>query len=192
MPALRPIIPKIMLVLSSAYYSKIMPAYWAPAYWLGIDWRHWCTPPSTSSLTEERMLTEAFYGSLLSSAPDTRSRALALSSSIPHAGDWLNVVPSSTLGLHLHDREFRLCVDYWLGLKMSDEESRCPLCAGKRVADPLEITRWTAGEWRPDPQTRQFKGLPLLCCSICRSSTTKGGPIPRSRDKQPSCGCLPP
>ena len=76
-------------------------------------------------------IDEASYCSLLSSAPDTRSRALALSSSIPHAGDWLNVVPSSALGLHLHDREFRLCVDYWLGLKMSDGESKCPLCAGE-------------------------------------------------------------
>ena len=38
MPALRPIIPKIMLVLSSAYYSKIMPAYWAPAYPSVVQW----------------------------------------------------------------------------------------------------------------------------------------------------------
>ena len=82
-------------------------------------------------------IDEASYRSLLSSAPDTRSRALALSSSIPHAGDWLNVVPSPALGLHLHDREFRLCVDYWLGLKMSDGESKCPLCTGERVADPF-------------------------------------------------------
>ena len=36
MPALRPIIPEIMLVLSSAYYSKIMPAYWAPAYLVAV------------------------------------------------------------------------------------------------------------------------------------------------------------
>ena len=84
-----------------------------------------------------RKIDEASYRSLLSSAPDTRSRALALSPSIPHAGDWLNVVPSSALGLHLHDREFRLCVDYWLGLKMSDGESKCPLCVGERVADPF-------------------------------------------------------
>ena len=34
----------------------------------------------------------------LSTAPDTRSRALAHSSSLPHAGDWLNVVPSAPLG----------------------------------------------------------------------------------------------
>ena len=30
----------------------------------------------------------------LALAPEVRSKALALSSSLPHAGDWLNVVPS--------------------------------------------------------------------------------------------------
>ena len=29
---------------------------------------------------------------------------------IPHAGDWLHVVPSSALGLHLHDQEFHHCL----------------------------------------------------------------------------------
>ena len=49
------------------------------------------------------------FVALLASATHTRSKALALSTAIRHAGDWLNVVPSSTLGLHLQDREFRLC-----------------------------------------------------------------------------------
>ena len=44
------------------------------------------------------------FNSLLASASDTRSRALAMSSALPHAGDWLNVVPSPALGLHLQDR----------------------------------------------------------------------------------------
>ena len=48
--------------------------------------------------------------------------------SLCHAGDWLNVVPSSTLGLHLHDHEFRLCLQYWLGLPMVEEGSHCPIC----------------------------------------------------------------
>ena len=38
---------------------------------------------------------------LLESAPDTRFKALAQSSAIRHAGDWLNVIPSSALGLHM-------------------------------------------------------------------------------------------
>ena len=60
-----------------------------------------------------------------------RSGALALSSSIPHAGDWLNVVPSSALGLHLHDWEFRVCLQYWLGLPMVEEGTHCPVCQAK-------------------------------------------------------------
>jgi hypothetical protein len=34
-----------------------------------------------------------------------RHRALALSTSIPHSCDWLNVISSSALGLHFHDCE---------------------------------------------------------------------------------------
>ena len=61
-------------------------------------------------------------------ACDARSRALALSSTLPHAGHWLNVGPSPTLGLHLQDREFRLYVKYWLGMRMHEENIRCPVC----------------------------------------------------------------
>ena len=50
-----------------------------------------------------RVIDDQLYDSLLSSSPDTRSRALVLSSSIPHAGDWLKVVPCSALGLHLNE-----------------------------------------------------------------------------------------
>ena len=75
-------------------------------------------------------IDEAVYNQLLSAAPDTRSRALILSTSLPHAGDWLNVVPSSTLGLHLQDKEFRLCLHYWLGLRISNEGVTCPVCQG--------------------------------------------------------------
>ena len=60
---------------------------------------------------------------------------MALSSAIPHAGDWLNVVPSSALGLHLLDREFRPCLQYWLGLPIFTEGGRCPVC--QALADPF-------------------------------------------------------
>ena len=86
------------------------------------------------------IIDEATYSSLLDSAPDSCSRALALSTAIPHAGDWLNVVPSTALGLHLHDREFRLCLDYWLGLKITGKNPKCSVCA----KEGLEITMWDA------------------------------------------------
>ena len=79
-------------------------------------------------------IDQAVSADLYSAAPDTRSKALALSTAIPHAGDWLNVVPSHALGLHLHDWEFRLCLQYWLGLPMVEEGTRCPVC--QVAADP--------------------------------------------------------
>ena len=58
---------------------------------------------------------------LLDSTSTVWSRALTLSCCLPHAGDWLNVVPSPSLGLHLHDKEFRSYLRYWLPY-------RCPQC----------------------------------------------------------------
>ena len=84
-----------------------------------------------------RKIDEACYNSLITTAPDTRSLALARSTAISHAGDWLSVVPSMALGLHFHNREFRLCLKYWLGLRIMNSDSRCPLCDGEKVADPM-------------------------------------------------------
>lgn len=44
---------------------------------------------------------------------------------ILHAGEWLSVVPSRALGLHLQDWEFRLCLQYWLGLPIVEDGSVC-------------------------------------------------------------------
>ena len=68
------------------------------------------------------------FESLLNSAPDPRSKALALGTSLPRAGDWLKVIPSTTLGLHMSDDEFRPCLQYWLGMRMIGENSTCPVC----------------------------------------------------------------
>ena len=58
---------------------------------------------------------------LLSSAPSTHFKALVLSTSSPHAGDWLHV-------LHMLDWEFRLCLLYWLGVPLSQKDWICPVC----------------------------------------------------------------
>ena len=50
-----------------------------------------------------------------------------VSSSLPHVRNWLLVVPSSALGLHLHDREFCLCLQYWLGIPLSGAVT-CSVC----------------------------------------------------------------
>ena len=86
-------------------------------------------------LRQLSLSNEASHQHLLSSAPDIRSRALALSSGLPHAGDWLNVVPSAPLGLHLQDREFRCCLRYWLGVPLHSGTYTCPECLGS--ADPF-------------------------------------------------------
>ena len=80
------------------------------------------------SHTISRVVDNASFSLLLDGSTDIRSRALALSTALPHAGDWLNVVPSPALGLHLLDREFRSCLRYWLGLRMFDDSSQCPVC----------------------------------------------------------------
>ena len=65
----------------------------------------------------------------------TCARALALSSALPHAGNWLNGIPSSTLGLHLQDQEFRYCLRYWLGVPLHSSPYSCPEC--HNTADPF-------------------------------------------------------
>ena len=75
-------------------------------------------------------IDEARHHHLLSTAPDTCCRALALSFGLPHAGDWLNVVPSASLGLHLHDRKFHCGLRYWLGVPLHSSTYSCPECCG--------------------------------------------------------------
>ena len=77
-----------------------------------------------------RATDQADFDSLLGEAPDSCSKALALSSSSHHAGDWLQVIPSTSLGLHLADWEFRLCLKYWLCLKIVEDDTLCLVCGG--------------------------------------------------------------
>ena len=50
--------------------------------------------------TLSNAIDDASYQHLFNSTSTIRSR---VSCSLPHAGDWLNVVPSPSLGLHLHN-----------------------------------------------------------------------------------------
>ena len=67
--------------------------------------------------------------------PSPRFRALALSSSLPHAGDWLTATPSPNLGLHFLGSEFGTCLRYWLGIPLTDPGQDCSLC--HRSLDPF-------------------------------------------------------
>ena len=93
---------------------------------------NWQQPEDVDVPGRQRHLSlaidEATHHQLMSSAPSIRARALALSTALPHAGDWLNGVPSAALGLRLQDREFRSCLRYWLGVPLHSAPYSCPEC----------------------------------------------------------------
>ena len=92
----------------------------------------WCLPDAIDLPIQQRHLSkdidQSTFDSFLSNAPSSCLKVLALSSAIPHAGDWLNVVPSFALGLHLHDQEFRCCLQYWLCVNMFSVSYPCSFC----------------------------------------------------------------
>ena len=99
-------------LLSSAFLDFSLGtnnSYWSSA--AGIEF-----PLSQKNLS--CALDEASYTSLLHEAPNQRFNALTLSTLMPHAGDWLNVIPSPALGLSVEDLDFRHCLQYWLGTPM--------------------------------------------------------------------------
>uniref|UniRef100_A0A1X7SKN1 Uncharacterized protein n=1 Tax=Amphimedon queenslandica TaxID=400682 RepID=A0A1X7SKN1_AMPQE len=82
-----------------------------------------------------RAIDSLLYDKLLSSATGPCFCALSLSSSIPHAGDWLLALLSPSLGLHFLDLDFKTCQMYWLGIPLFRSDIVCPLCT--RACDPL-------------------------------------------------------
>ena len=105
--------------LSASHY--IMPTLQVLITGIGRD--DWCSINSVDVPIKQRALSKvidqaSFNNRLLDEASDTCTKALALSIAIPHAGDWLHVVPSSALGLHLNDQEFCHCLQYWLEVPM--------------------------------------------------------------------------
>ena len=73
-------------------------------------------------------IDQASFLMFIDSAPNSHFKALALSSAIRHAGDWLNVIPCTSLSLHFFDKEFQFTLCYWLGLQMFEEGCSCPVC----------------------------------------------------------------
>ena len=66
--------------------------------------------------------------SLTNSLSELRDKARMASLSLPHAGDWLNVIPSPVLGLHVRPQEFRYSVLYRLGSPIYPTSGPCPAC----------------------------------------------------------------
>ena len=65
---------------------------------------------------------------LLNSINNTRDKARMNSLGLQHAGDWLHVVPSPVLGLHLRPQEFRFAMLYCLGVPIYSSEGPCVAC----------------------------------------------------------------
>ena len=70
------------------------------------------------------------------SEDDVREKARLASLGLPHAGDWLGVVPLSALGLHMRGPEFIACLKYRLGIPPYSQQMALALLAS------FLVTRW--------------------------------------------------
>ena len=59
---------------------------------------------------------------------NVREKARLASLGLHHAGAWLTVVPSRSLGLHLQPVQFVFAVKYRLGCQVYEEDGPCPAC----------------------------------------------------------------
>ena len=73
-------------------------------YWVSVESIESDVSIHQHSLSQS--IDEVSHSQLLTSAPNSHSRALVHFSSLPHTDDWFTVVPSTAFGLHLSDREF--------------------------------------------------------------------------------------
>ena len=93
-------LPHLPLVLSSLFSSA--------------GHSDWSSLESIDVPLQQRHLSRVIdsfrFDSLMASSLTPRFKALALSSSLPHAGEWLNATPFPSLGLSFHDWEFRVCL----------------------------------------------------------------------------------
>ena len=71
----------------------------------------------------------------ISGLGDVRETARLASVGLPHAGDWLNVMPSPILGLHMKPAEFVASVKYRQGVPVFSSAGQCPACS--RHSDAL-------------------------------------------------------
>ena len=77
-----------------------------------------------TDLTNLQLLKDHYTG--LESVSDT---ARVASLGLPHAGDWLNVIPSPALCLHLRPPEFITGVKYRLGMNIFPRDGPCTACS---------------------------------------------------------------
>ena len=103
-----------------------------PALLPALDLQPTAIPPQRDlSRTIDRHSQEK----LLAESSDQRTEARLRSLTLPHAGDFLEVTPSQSLGLAMHPQDFRFAVQYRLGLPVYNTDSACPACG--KLSDRL-------------------------------------------------------
>ena len=81
------------------------------------------------NLNKHQLLSQTINGKGVN-----RKMARRASVGLPHSGDWLNVMPSPTLGLSMHPAEFTVSVKYRLGVKVFILAGQCPACPAQSDA----------------------------------------------------------
>ena len=93
-----------------------------------------CTMVSLEGLSQKQLSFE-IDNNLASQLKETlttrggeRELARLTCVSLPHAGAWLNVIPSSALGLHLRASEYTVALKLRLGVPVYTSPGPCPAC----------------------------------------------------------------
>ena len=84
------------------------------------------TYPSQRKILEE--LDNSAFVNLLGKQSSIREKARSQSLSLPQSGAWLSAAPIPALGLHLSSNDFRAALKYRLGVKLYENERKCPFC----------------------------------------------------------------
>ena len=84
------------------------------------------TYPSQRKIQDE--LDNSAFDNLLPLTSSIREKARLQSLSLPESGAWLSAAPIPALGLHLSSNEFRVALKYRLGVKLYENERKCPFC----------------------------------------------------------------
>ena len=73
-------------------------------------------------------LDNSAFDNLIGKQSSIREKARLQSLSLPQSGAWLSAAPIPALGLHLSSNEFRVALKYRLGVKLYENERKCPSC----------------------------------------------------------------
>src|SRR6476469_738151 len=112
----------------------------------------------------DQQLVKSTAESLLSTTTDNYDKARLLASQAPHAGDWLNAPPISSVGLRLSNEALRVAVGLRLGATIcSPHDCRCSAPVDARGYHGLSCMR-SAGR-----QQRHYAINDIVCRALTRA-----------------------